>query len=300
MHNEITPSEFQLDKDMYELIMFGMENQLEPQALDLLTNTLCELESAEFEPERYLPLPTWTSKDGFQLLEQFAKTVQDKSIRASLFEILDSGKGIFKAYKELLKTYPKQERQFKAFREESLRARIREWYNEYRHLWGLKDLIEEENEFSDLDFTCTTENFNPNLHGKLIQEQIDAAFQESSVSHKSIISHAVEAELSEYLQKNRVLSYMTVQDPYNESLACLVYTKENTEIVLLFAGLLGNDDVSKIAASFLLKTFLQFCKDQGQKSCLFLNIDAQMLDSYSLSLPETEGSVFLRLILPLT
>ena len=153
---------FILSPEMIDDILFSMENQTEMLFFDALEG-ICVDEDAldnDYETvigdERYYDLPEWTSAQGFRVLEQFTARVHNPLLREALLNALGQRKGVFRRYKEVLKTVPAVEREWYQFKEQQMKAAVYEWYNELRMIWGLEKVRFEEETDTQLlqeDFT---------------------------------------------------------------------------------------------------------------------------------------------------
>lgn len=133
---------FPLDEQRIDQIIFAMEDQQGSYAVDPETGEL----SSDFEEplgDNLVPIPDWGPVDGFQLMERFVAGLRNPLLREQLKEALASGKGVFRKFKDILKTRPEIERLWFSFKERELRRVVREWYNDERELAGLERLPEE-------------------------------------------------------------------------------------------------------------------------------------------------------------
>lgn len=94
--------------------------------------------------------PSWTSSDGYALMEAFAAGVADPEGRTRLRAALDRGKGVFKAFKQALEDFPELERRWFGYKEAALKRRIAEWYDAAREARGLERLGPEPEADDDL------------------------------------------------------------------------------------------------------------------------------------------------------
>lgn len=169
---------FELTESLITDIIFAMEDQNSQFALDSASKSILPLDALtmeEFsEEENIIPLPDWSSRDGFMLLEDFSETVRIPKIRSELKEILANGRGVFRNFKDLLKKYPQIERKFHSFKEKKMRSHIYEWYNSLRDSWGLEKLSQDFEEYDQLtqeDFDFT--EYNPKRDGDCIQQEAE-------------------------------------------------------------------------------------------------------------------------------
>ncbi len=86
-------------------------------------------EKMEQEPDRYLAIPTDSSREGYRDMEAFAETVKDENLREKLWIALD-GKGAFRRFKDVLLEYPQERDRWFKFKEERTKSRIADWVKE--------------------------------------------------------------------------------------------------------------------------------------------------------------------------
>lgn len=151
---------FDLTEALINQILFSMEDQEGEHVLDLRHGIVVDLEtgeafddgepSEEGEEERFLSIPEWSSADGFRLMERFAAGLRNPIVREELTAALDRGRGVFRAFKDVLSNRPEVERLWFSFKEKEMRHVILEWYNALREEWGLERIGEEPEETSDL------------------------------------------------------------------------------------------------------------------------------------------------------
>jgi GNAT superfamily N-acetyltransferase len=135
---------FELTRELVDQIIFGMENQHNDYFLDLERKQVVSKEEVE-EPDerRYLPLPEWRSVDGYTLMERFVGSLNNPIYRERLREVLSSGKGVFRQFKDTVKEKREIERLWYRFKEQEMRKYVVNWYNELRESWGLEPVDEE-------------------------------------------------------------------------------------------------------------------------------------------------------------
>ena len=157
---------FILSPEMLNDIIFSMENQTEILLFDALEGVCVAADTiggdyeTVIDEQRYYALPKWTSAHGFHVMEQFTALVHNPLLREALLNALGQRKGVFRRYKEVLKTAPAVEREWYRFKDQQMNAAVYEWYNDLRKLWGLEKIsFEEETETQLLqeDFTFQVE-----------------------------------------------------------------------------------------------------------------------------------------------
>ena len=119
-----------------------MENQDVEYAVDAEEGQLVISDSDGHEPddERYYILPEWGPSDGFELREEFVNNLHSPLAREELQDAMHSGRGVFKNFRNVLKNYPEIDKRWHIYKHRFMSARINEWYNSLREIWGLEKL----------------------------------------------------------------------------------------------------------------------------------------------------------------
>lgn len=144
---------FELEPGLVDELIYGMENQdglfvLDTQTMQVLPDDEVEPEAAD-EEGRIVPLPEWRPVDGFRLMEGFAASLRNPLFREELRVILQSGRGVFRQFKDAVRQRPDMERLWFSWKQREMRRRIHEWYNNLREVWGLAPLAWEDNPEQD-------------------------------------------------------------------------------------------------------------------------------------------------------
>jgi GNAT superfamily N-acetyltransferase len=149
---------FELTEALIDNILFSMEDQDGVFVLDTREGILTgeddwgfgETEKNDEDGDRFIALPSWSPSDGYQLMEKFTAALKNTVIRKRLTSALDRGKGVFRAFKDVLSSYPEVEQLWFSFKEREMRRVILDWYNACREEWGLARLGDEPEETEDL------------------------------------------------------------------------------------------------------------------------------------------------------
>jgi GNAT superfamily N-acetyltransferase len=148
---------FELTEALIDDILFSMEDQDGNFFLDTREGVVAAMgpgfddgPETEEEGERYISLPQWDSSSGFRLMERFTAALRNPLIREELSGALDRGKGVFRAFKNILGQHPEAEKLWFAFKEREMKREILRWYNALREEWGLRRIGDEPEETGDL------------------------------------------------------------------------------------------------------------------------------------------------------
>ena len=153
------------DEFLYQVI-FCMEDQANEYCIDLKDGVINEtvfVESRrELEPQRFLDLPPWYPSDGYRTMEKFVSTLRNPIYRERLRLVLQSGKGVFRQFKDVLAEQPSLERLWYYFKDREIRRLVFYWYERHDEAFRLARLGEEApedrpDELIRQDFILTTE-----------------------------------------------------------------------------------------------------------------------------------------------
>ncbi|MDR2019295.1 MAG: GNAT family N-acetyltransferase [Treponema sp.] len=151
--------QFELTGALADAVLFSMEDQDALFVVDAKTGTVIRRDEApeqegpeEAGENRFIPLPRWDSSDGYRLMEHFAASFKNPLIRRELGEALGQGRGVFRAFKDVLASHPEAERRWFFFKTREMKREIQEWYNALREGWGLERIGHEPEETGDLVF----------------------------------------------------------------------------------------------------------------------------------------------------
>jgi len=172
---------FELTDKLSDCIIFSMEDQTCAHLVDAESGVVIDVTDEIVEDnDRYYGLPEWTSKDGYSLLEDFTAGLYQPQVKDKLRNVLISGRGVFRNYKNVLKEYPEIERKWHFFKDSRMRRRLMEWYNDLRTVWGLEELeISDADDLSDLvqdDFVFSI--FNSSEHRDDVERELQAVTEE--------------------------------------------------------------------------------------------------------------------------
>lgn len=131
---------FELTDSLKTALLNALENQAKTFVVDAEKGTLEECGSGTVDEDKFYSIPEWTSEDGFGLREAFAENLRSPLVHDELMEVLHSGRGVFRNFKESLKQYPEVEKLWHRYKNHKMLEVITEWYNSLREVWGLEKL----------------------------------------------------------------------------------------------------------------------------------------------------------------
>lgn len=242
---------FTLSDSVRNDIIFAMENQNEMTVLDASSgrvHTGCDLVPDE---ENIYSLPKWTSDDGFALMEDFTEKCHSPSAKAELRECLQSGKGVFKGFKNILKKYPLVEKRWHLYKASRMDDVITEWYNTLREAWGL-EMLDEDAEDIDTDDILeedfTFEAYNEKRDRKDVKSAEEKVFEES-------LEGADDAALANALFKLRKSQAEAFSARHKSGFVCRLESKEFAGCALVSRDLTGTDTAFCITDLFVVKNY---------------------------------------------
>lgn len=173
-------------------IVSALENQEKKFFVDAEKGTLVEdSESVNADENYYYELPEWNSADGFRLREEFVSNLLDPIVHEKLQDILHSGRGVFKNFRNIIKEYPEIEKRWHIYKNREMHKYINQWYNELREVWGLQKL-DYLSEIPDAvvydDFTF--EEYSSDVHNSLILSDLRIFFNQEDTETPSELNSA--------------------------------------------------------------------------------------------------------------
>ncbi|MCQ2591809.1 MAG: GNAT family N-acetyltransferase [Treponema sp.] len=170
---------FALTDELLDDIKNALENQENSFVVDAKNNMVIPVEkipmanagsevklSSCVDDNLFYALPEWTSAEGYEIRESFVNSLHSPLAKEELQQVLHSGRGVFKNFRNVLKKYPEVEKKWFVYKNRVLRNYINQWYNDLREIWGLEklDYVPESDEnlihddFSFLEYNPSTDN----------------------------------------------------------------------------------------------------------------------------------------------
>ncbi len=176
---------FELSDLLVQKILFAMENQTVKSALDATIPDVIYLNTQDekvnqIDENVIFSLPEWSSKDGYALLEEFAFSLHSPLVKQELKDILLTGRGVFRNFKNAVKQYPEIERKWHFFKNKKMMARIYQWYNALREGWGLESLVADADNFEETDELVLSDFVFKSFEDKSDKEAVLCAIKQIS------------------------------------------------------------------------------------------------------------------------
>jgi GNAT superfamily N-acetyltransferase len=146
--------QFELSSPLIDEIIFFMEDQSGEFFLDTREGIVIGTDDEEYENEsdedRYISLPEWEPSDGFRLMESFTARLHNPVAKGELSSALDRGRGVFRAFKDVISQYPEIEKLWFDYKDRQMKRGVIGWYNALRESWGLELIGEEPDDIDGL------------------------------------------------------------------------------------------------------------------------------------------------------
>ena len=222
--------EFTLTSELVEQIIFAMEDQQNDYYVHrdsgelLREDEIEEYESEEGAEDPFILIPEWRPVDGFLMMEKFVARLRNPLLRDQLKDALASGRGVFRKFKDILKTSPEVERLWFNFKERELRRAVWQWYNDNRELAGLERLEEEPEPEEDLEDLLASDF----AIVKIVNRHLDALRELDERSFAARFPEADSGRVADLFRESRE----RLPDPHSEGSVVFVAETPDEE----FAG----------------------------------------------------------------
>ncbi len=251
--------QFELTDELSDDIIFSMEDQssiwyIDSRESSILSDEMMrelELETDEAESEDiFYNLPHWTSEDGYDLMADFTNNLHAPLARSDLRQVLNSGRGVFRNFKNVLKKYPEVEKKWFSFKNQKMRERVTEWYNNLRESWGMERLesesgddVQETDELLENDFVFSDWNFSRDQED--LERGIKTVSDDFCRQSSADLDRNVETAIAFLQERHSALSEgsgksgLVCRTPDGEFTACILVAQcplpaENTVLVTDF------------------------------------------------------------------
>ncbi|OQY38269.1 MAG: hypothetical protein B6229_06300 [Spirochaetaceae bacterium 4572_7] len=137
---------FPLDHSKMNEILYSMENQKNKSYIKIDDGEIIFSEKGKsLKPDRTLyPLPKWGPIEGFRIMNDFVFHLNNPLLKEELSAVLNAGHGVFRKFKNVLKSSPEVEKVWFTFKKGEMKTHVVNWYNQVREYVGLDQLTEDE------------------------------------------------------------------------------------------------------------------------------------------------------------
>lgn len=239
---------FELTDELTDSIISALENQEQQFAVDASSGTLVDILQVECDEDSYYMVPSWSSADGFALMEQFVNGLHSPMARIDLLTVLRSGRGVFRGFKDVLKSYPEVEKKWHYFKNKQLINYVNQWYNSLRETWGLEKLdceVEETDELLHDDFTFLP--YDSSCDCAEVLETLDLVAKEYCTGFPEEVGLAL-ADLWKYKSDEQFEKNAC-------GFVCRSYSKEFTGCILFSPCLKNAPDTVLLTSFFVQKKY---------------------------------------------
>lgn len=259
---------FELNDVLKNAIVNALENQEKKFFVDAQEGNLVEDDgSFSSDDERFYELPEWDSASGFSLMEEFVSDLHSPFARNDLQAVLRSGKGVFRGFKDVLKSYPLVERRWHFFKNRRLLIYVQEWYSSLLEMWGLEKSDFQTEELSDLvreDFVFR--EYNSAQDRISVLRCIDSSAKEFEEEFSAEFACAVDFFWRNQFEKNADPDGFVCRSLDDEFVGCAVFSPcpENSKNAVFLAGLFVEKEYRGLGiANELFEMALSSLKEGG-------------------------------------
>jgi len=121
MENISYENEYYLDLETGEILF--LSEYMDDEETENLRERIDE------ESDRYKLIPKAESHEGYEDMQDFIATVEDKHL-AELLEVAINGKGAFRQFKDMLLSYPEERERWFSFKDDRMEGRALEWLDD--------------------------------------------------------------------------------------------------------------------------------------------------------------------------
>lgn len=140
----------EVTEEILDRVVYGMENQKDQLFLDPEDGQLKEKSG---DRRAMIPMPEWGSTEGFRLMDSFVATLPDIAFRRNLSDILHSGSGVFRRFKDALKERSGTEGLWRRHKQKEMRKAALSWLSRWSDALELEHLGPEPEEWDELSLS---------------------------------------------------------------------------------------------------------------------------------------------------
>ncbi|MCL2520746.1 MAG: GNAT family N-acetyltransferase [Spirochaetaceae bacterium] len=181
---------FTLTTEIIKKITFYIENQQQVSLINLNSGELLPAATVITDDSAYAPLPTWQSKDGYQLMLDFTHSTNDSELKKLFY----SREKLFRRFKDYLKANSQLELAWYSYKEQKFKHYITEWYEKLAGKAELEDLKTEfevnPDELIDSDFFITDKSTGNTIDYLISDGYNNCGYLKANIiTNKLIITH---------------------------------------------------------------------------------------------------------------
>jgi GNAT superfamily N-acetyltransferase len=179
--------EFELTPELSGEIIFAMEDQtghflFDSSELRCVSAPERKDQKSDEDDDRYYAIPGWDSISGFRIMDRFVSQLRNPVVREELRTALSAGHGVFRNFKDILRSHAEIERLWYSFKDREMRNIVLEWYNTLRDFWGLERIGSEPEETDEIvshDFSFRESNPNDEVALDVLLTSLEDEIAES-------------------------------------------------------------------------------------------------------------------------
>lgn len=239
---------FTLTESLTDEILSALENQEETFLVDVAQNKLVQkTDGLKGDEDLFYELPEWDSAAGFKLREDFVSRLNSPLAHEALQEVLHSGRGVFRNFRNVIKEYPEVEKRWHIYKNNQMLSYINDWYNKLREVWGLEKLDyvpESDDSLIHDDFSFTA--YNQQDKEELVLH-LNAAFREGNEN--------LSQELSQALYNSWLEQFELAQSKGQLGFICRSFSNDFAGCITLSQVTTKEDKVMVMTSLFVPKAF---------------------------------------------
>lgn len=271
--------EFTLTDGLIEQIISAMENQETVFVMSAESASLVEMSaSVKVDEDKVYGLPEWKPADGFALREAFVNQLHVQEVQRELKNVLHSGRGVFKNFRNVLKNYPDVDKRWHIFKYKFMSARIKDWYNSLRQVWGLEkldyfsetddDLVHDDFSFEEYKSSENQMEVLQNTSAFLTDDNWNLPDELKKAFYESIVN-----QFKNYEADNQTGFICRSQsDDFAGCITASVITENQEETMILTSFFIPENFRGLGIGTELLTMLLEKLKDNGKKTIFLPNI----------------------------
>jgi N-acetylglutamate synthase-like GNAT family acetyltransferase len=271
--------EFTLTDGLIEQIISAMENQETAFVMNAESGCLVEMSAAvKVDEDKVYGLPEWKPADGFALREAFVNQLHVPEVQRELKNVLHSGRGVFKNFRNVLKDYPDVDKRWHIFKYKFMSARITDWYNSLRQVWGLEkldyfsetddDLVHDDFSFEEYKSSENQKEVLENTRAFLTDEDWNLPDELKKAFYESIVNQFKNHEADN--QTGFVCRSQS--DDFAGCITASVMTENQEKTMILTSFFVPENFRGLGIGTELLSMLQEKLKDNGKKSLFLPNI----------------------------
>ncbi len=276
---------FELTARLSDEILNALENQNQTFFVDAARGVLVsDSDSVCCDDDSFYSLPEWTSAQGFALREDFVSSLRAPFAKEELLDVLHSGRGVFKNFKNTLKKYPEIEKTWHQYKNRTMSRYVSRWYNQLREVWGLEELPDEPEDCDNL----LDDDFQFHAYSSSDEEELTDFFKAAALEysgagdHQDIQNVIFDLWLELFQRgKNHFQSGILCRSVSDEIVGCITAAQlsDRTDNVVILTSFYVQEKFRGLGiGTQLISSYLDALKDQKKEWLLLTSIVPEAME----------------------